>query len=161
MPLLLAGWHPYTSGVVKRSVGAFLSDCGGSGFYLQIETIGRTRIQGRLGQFTQPLRSAFTSQAADFRSILTRQNAQDEGQCRGSILQQDKGRGSQAPPPKSQRPATRVVSRALTFRAAGIKGGRWTSLRTSQVVIPYLKPAQHNGFADAPAGCTSGVKGRL
>ena len=72
-----------------------------------------------------------------------------------------KGGGRKRPPPESQRPATRIVSRALTVRTAGIKGGRWGSLWTSQVVWLHLKPAWRNEFEGIPAGCTSGVMGQF
>lgn len=72
-----------------------------------------------------------------------------------------KGGGHKWPPPESQHPAVRGVSRALTFRTAGVKGGRLGSLRTSQVVTFHLKLTWRNGFEGVPVGYTSGVMGQF
>lgn len=78
-------------------------------------TAEQTKNTGRLGQFTQPPRYILPSCQRIFRGVCVRQNAQGKGQCRRSILQQDKGRGSQAP--SAQVTTPRNAGRFKGFRA--------------------------------------------
>ena len=89
MPLLRARWHPYTSAGVKRGVGGFVCDCGGKRFSKNPND--KTECEhGEAGQSTQPPRSAFDHQSADFRQGFCSAKCPGRGQPRGSILKRDK-----------------------------------------------------------------------
>ena len=121
MPILQAGWHPYTSEGLKRGVGPFVRDCDGEQI-LPPSWNGREAGEdtGRLGRAPSlPVTLSPHSQWS-FRCVHARQNAQGEGQSRGLILKQDKGRGSQVAPARVTTP--RSAGRFKGFRA--LKPGR-------------------------------------
>ena len=157
-----AGGYPCTPTGLKRGVGPFVRDCGRERFALpKTEASQQTEMQGgwddhpaSLWHFRPPA-SGFSRGFAFGKMPRARAR---QGVRKYSRI---KGGGRKRPPPESHRPATRVVSRALTFWTAGIKDGRLGSLRTSQVVWLHLKPAWRNGFEGVPAGCTSGIMGQI
>lgn len=112
VPALRAGWYPRTFKRLERGVGAFLSDCRGSSFYLRIGRQSRPRTQGgwdsspSLHAIFCPLVSGFSEAFAFGKMPRAKGNADVR------FYSRIKGGGRKRPPPKSQRPATRVVSRA-------------------------------------------------
>lgn len=75
----------------------------------------RRRNCGKAGQFTQPSRNAFAAQSADFPGHSRSAKCQGKGNAEGSILKQDKGRGSQVAPARITTP--RSAGRFKGFQA--------------------------------------------
>lgn len=84
VPLLRAGWHPYTLNGVKRSVGAFVRRCRGGNFSSRNTEGSAEGITGRLGKFTQPPNEFSALRQPQFGNWVF-SKSQGQGQPRGRI----------------------------------------------------------------------------
>ena len=121
--------------------------------YLRIETAEQSRVRGGWG--SSPSLPTVLSPLSQqiFRRVCVRQNAQGEGQCRGSIFAQDKGRGSQAAPAQITTP--RNAGRFKGFDVSGSGDQRWSVDLTSDLTGGHTLP--QTSTAQRICGCTCGV----
>lgn len=144
MPILRDERHPYTFEKLKRGVGAFLSECGGSGFCLQIVTAEQSRVWG--GWDSSPSLPAVLSPLSQqiFGAFSLGKMPRSKGNAEGSKKEQDKGRGSQVAPARITTP--RSAGRFKGFDVSDSGGQRWSVGITSDItggrVSPQIRMAQ-------------------